>query len=399
MKKVLLFLLCLSLLFVLSGCAAEPVVEDPDVDDADVDDPEEVGEPIKIGFFAPLTGPVAADGESVLYAARIAVDTINDEGGINGRSVELVYYDDHLDSSEAVGIAQRLINSDNVVAVVSGSYSAPTRASAEVYQREGIPMISAYAVHPDIPATGDFIFQQTFLGSTQGKAGALIALEELGVSKVAILNVDNDFGRTLTDSFKEYLVANGGEIVFEDSFSLGEEEFTPSLTRIRETDAELLYFPAYPSEGAQIIRQSLDINLDIKMLATQGVDSSQFLDIVGIQADGLIITTNFNRDDQRDVVQHFIADYTALAGYPPDMISVSTFDSFLLLREVMEQHGLAPEDISNGIRSLENFEALSGTIYSYTEKGEVVKPVQVQIIEGGEFHYYDEITDPDIITP
>jgi branched-chain amino acid transport system substrate-binding protein len=395
MKRVLLLLLCLGLLFVFSGCAGEPEAEDT----TDVDDTVEVGEPIKIGFFAPLTGPVAADGESVLYAARIAVETINKEGGINGRDVELVYYDDHLDSSESVSIAQKLITSDEVVAVVSGSYSAPTRAAAEVYQRAGIPMIAAYAVHPDIPASGDYIFQQTFLGSTQGKAGAHIALEELGATKVAILYVDNDFGRTLTDSFKEYLVANGGEIVFEDSFSLGEAEFTPSLTRIGGTGAELLYFPAYPSEGGQIIRQALDINLDINMLATQGVDSSQFLDIVGTQADGLIITTNFNREDQRAVVQNFIADFTALAGYPPDMISVSTFDSFLILKEVMEQHGLNPGDIANGIRGLTNFEALSGNIERFTDLGEVVKPVQVQIIKNGAFTYFGELTDPEIIEP
>lgn len=399
MKKFFVIFIILSMLFFV-GCdepADDVVVDDPDTDP----DPEEVVDegPVKIGFFAPLTGPVAADGESVLYAAQIAVETINNEGGINGRSVELIHYDDHLDSSEAVGIAQRLISSDNVHAVVSGSYSAPTRASAEVYQREGIPMIAAYAVHPDIPATGNFIFQQTFLGSVQGRAGAYIAMEELDAEKVAILYVDNDFGHTLADAFKEYIEDHGGAVVFDDSFTLGEEEFTPSLTRINELDADLLYFPAYPSEGAQIIRQSNDIGLDIAMLGTQGVDSSQFLDIVGMDADGLIITTNFNRDDERPVVQNFISDYYEIAGYPPDMISVSTFDSFLLLREVMEEFVTEPDSIAEGILALEDFEALSGTASHYTEIGEVRKPVQVQVVQNGEFRYYDEVDNPDIINP
>src|SRR6056297_2137206 len=97
---------------------------------------------IKIGFFAPVTGPAAADGESALNAAKLAVEMINDQGGINGQELKLVNYDDHLDSKQAVSIAQKLTTKDKVAAVVSGSYSGTTRPAASLFQLARVPMIS-----------------------------------------------------------------------------------------------------------------------------------------------------------------------------------------------------------------------------------------------------------------
>lgn len=85
---------------------------------------------IKIGVLAPLTGFAAADGESVLNSVNIAVDKINASGGVLGKKVELVVYDDRADAKEAVSLAHKLIGQDRVVAVVGGSYSMPTRAVA-----------------------------------------------------------------------------------------------------------------------------------------------------------------------------------------------------------------------------------------------------------------------------
>ena len=138
-KKLLLAgIAMLSLAVVLAGCGGSQPQGQADKG------------PIKIGFFAPVTGPAAADGQSVLNAAKLAVEQKNKAGGINGRQVELVYYDDQFDTKQAVSIAQKLTTKDGVVAVVSGSYSGPTRAVAKIYQDAKIPMISAYANHPDI---------------------------------------------------------------------------------------------------------------------------------------------------------------------------------------------------------------------------------------------------------
>jgi len=356
--------------------------------------------PIKIGFFAPLTGPAAADGESVFNAAKLAVAKVNDEGGMDGRKVELVHYDDGLDTKQAVSIAQKLTTKDEVVAVVSGSYSGPTRAAAPVYQDAQIPMISAYAVHPDITRAGDYIFRQSFVGLVQGKAGAKVAVDMLDAETMSILHIDNDFGKTLATSFRQKAEELGAEILSVDSFAFGEKEFTPVLTKIKQLGPDLLYMPAYAGEGAQIVRQARDLGLDLQILGTEGIDSTmQFLAVAEDAAEGVVITTNLNRDSDREVVQSFIEDYEAEVGYRPDMVAASTYDAFMVLFHVIEEQGTDPAAIRDGLAGLKDFEAVTGVIEGYNDLGEVQKPVQVQIVQNGEFHYFGEISDPEIITP
>ncbi|OQY40884.1 hypothetical protein B6228_00755 [Candidatus Atribacteria bacterium 4572_76] len=356
--------------------------------------------PIKLGFFAPITGPAAADGESCLQAAQLAVKLLNEGGGINGVPVELVYYDDAFSPPQAVSIAQKLTTKDGVVAVVSGSYSHTTRASAETYQNAKIPMISAYGVHPDITRAGDYVFRQSFVGTVQGRAAAEVAIKLLSAKTVSVLHVDNDFGTVLAKSFIETAEKKGVKILSVDSFSIGEREFTPALTKIKQENPDILFMVAYAGEGAQIILQADAIGLNCQKLGTEGVDSTmQFLKVAGEKADGLVITTNLNRDSERAEVQNFIKAFTAEYGYAPDMVGASVFDAFTVLGYVMKNYGASAQEIQQGLYKVKDFPAVTGIIKGYNKLGEVTKTVQVQKVVNGEFHYFSEITDPEVVAP
>jgi len=190
-RTLLSLVLSIILVFAFSACQKQPETSAPVEEAAAPAEnttkepaPEENKDPIKIGFFAPITGPAAADGLSVANSAELAVELINKKGGIDGRLVELIKYDDGLDTKQAVNIAQKLTTKDNVVAVVSGSYSGPTRVAAPIFQEAGIPMLSGYAIHPDVTNSGDFIFSQSFAGSVQGTAGAKVAVEMLNAKRI-----------------------------------------------------------------------------------------------------------------------------------------------------------------------------------------------------------------------
>ncbi len=392
-KKILVGVLILCMVFAVVGCT-QPA------QDESADSEGEVTEPIKVGFYAPVTGPAAADGESASNAAKLAVKKINEEGGIKGRSVELVEYDDGLDTKQAVSIAQKLTTKDKVSAVVSGSYSGTTRAASKVYNDAGIPMISGYAIHPDITKAGDYIFRQSFVGLVQGKAGAKVAVEMLGAKKICILHIDNDFGSTLSENFQAKAKELGAEILSVDSFSFGEKEFTPVLTKIKQLNPDLLYMPAYAGEGSQIVMQVKDLGLDVQILGTEGIDSTiQFLGVAKDTAEGVVITTNLNRDSDREKVQDFISSYNEEYGHKPDMVAASTYDAFTVLFHVMEEKGVDSDAIKQGFNEISDYEAVTGIIKGYNELGEVKKAVQVQEVKDGEFHYYGEISDENIITP
>ncbi|OAT81236.1 ABC transporter substrate-binding protein [Desulfotomaculum copahuensis] len=355
---------------------------------------------IKIGFFAPETGPEAADGTSAYNSAKLAVEQINAGGGINGAKLELVNYDDQLDTKQAVSIAQKLTTRDGVAAVVSGSYSGPTRAAAPIFQQAKIPMISAYAVHPAIPRTGNYIFQQSFSGVVEGAAAAEVAKNELHAKNVAILAIDNDFGHTLVQGFKQRAAQTGLKVQEPNWFHFGDTEFTPVLTKIKDNGADVLFMPAYAAEGSQIIRRIHDMGLKIQPLGTEGLDSTtQFLEVAGKNANGLVIVTNLNRDSKEQVVKDFIKAYKEKYGHEPDMVGASTYDAFYVLAEAMRKSGVTPDKIRDGIANTKNFQAVTGKIEGYDKIGQVIKPVQVQQVKDGAFRYFGEITDPAIITP
>ncbi|MGO9412937.1 MAG: ABC transporter substrate-binding protein [Spirochaetia bacterium] len=209
--------------------------------------------PIKIGFFAPESGFAAADGQSAYDSAKLAVVDINKAGGINGRQIQLINYDDASDAKQAVSIATRLVTQDKVDAVVSGSYSDQTLAAAPIFQRNGIPMLAAYAVNPGIPATGRFIFQQDFNGVVEGKAAAVALVKDLGVTKIAIVAIKNDFGTALVQGFTAEAAALGATVVATDFNQFGEKDFTPILMRDQAKGATGYFMVEYYSEGQQFL--------------------------------------------------------------------------------------------------------------------------------------------------
>lgn len=357
------------------------------------------GDVVKIGLFVPLTGFAAADGASAKHAALLAMEKINNEGGINGKKLELVIYDDRVKSQDAVAIARKLVEQDKVVGVVSGSYSTPTRAAAPIYQRYGIPMIAAYATHPDITKAGNFIFRSGFLATVEGGAGGYLATKILNGKNIAVLTMDNDFGRALSTAFIKMAKKNGANILANLTFPLGEKDFSPMLTKIKSLKPDILYSTGYYSEGALVVKQAKDLGLSVQILGQEGFDSPMFLKIAGDAANGVIITTDLNRDDEREIVKWFIKEYTERYKLDPDMVGASTFDAIYILASAIKKAGEDPKKIRDAVAEVKDFEGLTGIIRGFNKLGEVIKDIQVQKVVNGKFSYFSVIDDLDIITP
>src|SRR5260370_16067536 len=207
---------------------------------------------IKIGFHAPQSGAAAADGKSSTVGAEVARDWINEQGGVVGQKIELVIYDDQNKPDQAVPIANKLIGQDKVVAAVSGSYSAPTRAAAAVFQTAGIPYFAAYGVHPDITSGGNFAFRGVTLGPPQGKGAAKVIADKFGKVKVNILTMNNDFGQSIADGFKEASPKYGLTITQEYTFGLGERQFGPIIASVKNDNPDVIYPIPYTFAGGPL---------------------------------------------------------------------------------------------------------------------------------------------------
>jgi branched-chain amino acid transport system substrate-binding protein len=354
---------------------------------------------IKIGFFAPESGFAAADGASAYDAAKLAVNEINASGGAGGHQLQLINYDDASDPSQAVTTATRLVTQDHVTAVVSGSYSDQTLAAAPIFQRNNVPMLAAYAVSPGVPASGDFIFQQDFNGVVEGRAAAVALVQDLGVKKVAIVAIKNDFGSSLVQGFRQGAAALGAEVVAIDYNQFGEKDFTPILTRDKSKGATGFFMAEYYGEAQQFINNWNTLGFKYPLVGTEGIDSTtQFFQPVGKAADGLVFTTPFNRDSTEPVAQKFSASFTAAYGHVPDMVAATTYDSFLVLKNALLK-GTSPTQIRDAIAATTNFVGATGTIIKYNGHGEVVKAIDLQVIKNGEPHHYGTVDNLQLITP
>jgi branched-chain amino acid transport system substrate-binding protein len=357
---------------------------------------------IKVGLLAPLTGFAAADGASVKSSVDLAVEKVNKAGGLLGKKIELVTYDDRADAKEAVALAQKLIQQDKVVGLVAGSYSMPTRAVAPLFQDEGLPLVAAYAIHPDVTKAGDFNFRNGFLGAVEGRAAAYTAVELLKAKKIALLTSDNDFGRTLAEGFNEYLskFAKGkAEVVIALTYPMQEKDFKPYLSKIKEVNPDVIFSSGYYFQTGPVLKQARELGMQTQIIGEEGADSPKTLEIAGDAAEGFVIVTNLNRDDKRPFVQEFLKDYETRFKIQPDMVGASAYDAFMILcdgiKRAKSKDGKAVRD---AIAATKDYDGLTGVIKGFN-KGEVVKEVQVQQVRGGRFRYLGVITDPALITP
>jgi len=363
------------------------------------------GQEIPIGFFAPITGPAAADGASAKNAVELGLKEVNDAGGINGKKISLIIYDDRLNPQEAVAVANKLIEKDKVIGVVSGSYSGPTRVTAPIFQKAGIPMVAGYAVHPDVTwdpkekKPNDFCFRNGFLGEIEGAAAAEFAVKNLKAKKVSLIFMDNDFGRAISSGFADRAEKLGAKVLSKQMYKFpGEKDFRPYLTRIKEENPDLIFAAGYYNEAASIVRQAKELGITIKIMGEEGFDSPKFLEIAGPAAEGVVIATNLDRDDSRPLVQNFLKNYRKAYNEDADMVGASSYDAFMILVNAIKKAGTDSKAIQKALLETKDYNGLTGKISRFVQ-GEVVKPVQIQVVKDGKFHRLGVVDNPEVITP
>jgi len=353
---------------------------------------------IKVGFNVPLTGFAAADGKSALIGAELAVEQVNRAWRYSGNTLELVVYDDQASPKESAPLAAKLITQDGVVAGISGSYSGATRAAATIYQENSTPYISAYAVHPDITRSGEYVFRTSFMGEVQGRAGAKLVGEMMGKKRVSVITLANDFGKSLEAGFKEKAADFGIEILGEYDYSIKDREFGPIVSKVKAESPDAIYASGYFFTAGPLVSQLREAGVDVPIVGQEGYDGEMFIKIAGPAAEGVIITTSLDRDSNDPLARAFIEGFQAKSGYPADMVSASTHTAVLVLAAALKQVGPGDKAALREAIASTSIKAATGNI-SFNKLGEVKKSVQVQIVRDGGWHHYAVISDPVLLAP
>jgi len=356
------------------------------------------GDTIKIGFNAPLTGFAASDGKSSTFGAKLAIKQINEEGGINGKKLELIIYDDQAKASQSIPIANKMLWQDKVVVGISGSYSGPTRSAAGVFQEAKVPYISAYAIHPDITKAGNFIFRTSFLGEVQGRAGAKLIGDTLGKKRVVLITLKNDFGKSLAAGFKEKAKDFGITIINEYEYSIKDRQFGAIVAKVKSDNPDAIYASGYFFTAGPLVSQLRASGITVPVIGQEGYDSQKFIEIAGKAAEGVIITTSLDRDSKVPETANFIKNFESLAGYKADMVAASANTAVRVAALAIEKaKSTDPEKIRAAIAGI-SLKTATGTI-EFNSLGEVLKDVQNQVVKNGEWHHHSVISDHKLLAP
>ncbi len=355
-------------------------------------------ESIKLGVNVPLTGFAASDGESALNGAKLAVSQINKAGGIDGKQLELIVYDDQASPKESVAIATKLIEKDKVDVGISCSYSGATRAAAGVYQAAKVPYISAYGIHPDITRAGDYIFRTSFVGEVQGRAGAKLVGEILKKKRVVLITLNNDFGESLAAGFKEKAKDFGVDIVNEYTYGMKDRQFGPIVAKVKADNPDVIYATGYYFTAGPLITQLRAAGVAATIIGQEGFDTQTFIDIAGDAAEGVIITTSLDRDSKSEETKDFIEQYEKMFNHKTDMVAASGHTAVKVAADAIKRAGSTDKAAVRDAIAKTNLVASTGTI-SFNSLGEIIKDVQVQIVKDGQFRTFAIISDAKLLAP
>ena len=310
------------------------------------------GDELVVGVYGSLTGNDATFGESTKLGVELALSELqaSKQGKIGGLTLRSVVEDDQGRAEEAATVVQKLINQDQVAAVIGEVASSRSLAAAPICQAASVPMITPSSTNPKVTEVGSFISRMCFIDPFQGTVMAKFAAQNLGVKKVAILkDVKSDYSVGLSQFFTEAFAAAGGSIVTEQAYSAGDQDFSAQLTAIKAKSPEAIFIPGYYTEVGLIARKARELGLTCPLLGGDGWESEQLIEIGGDALNGAYYSNHFAVDNPEPRLQEFLKNFRAKFGKDPDAIGGLAYDAANVLFGCLEK--LAAED-ANAFKAL-----------------------------------------------
>ena len=343
-----------------------------------------------IGAICPLTGDAAVYGAWFKKGLDLAVEEINAAGGINGIKVKIIYEDSRALPEDGVSAMSKLVNIQKVPVVIGAMASSVTLAVAPIAERTKTVLISPASSSPKITQAGDYIFRNWPSDLFEGREMADFAYSELGIKKIAILYINNDYGLGIKEVFEKHFERLGGEIIITERYEQGGTDFRTQLTKIKDRQPEAIYLPTMAKEAGLILKQAKEIGVKSRFLSIMGIEAPTMLEIAGDAAEGVIYSyPGFDPDSPYDIVQEFQEKYKVKYGEKAEAFAAHAYDAMKIVALAIERGGYTPEGIKDALYKIKDFPGVAG-LTTFDENGDVIKQVMIKIIKEGKFHIYSK---------
>ena len=259
---------------------------------------------IKIALAGPVTGAVAQYGEMQFIGAKMAIEQINKAGGVNGAMLEGVVYDDACDPKQAVAVANKIVN-DEVKYVVGHLCSSSTQPASDIYEDEGVIMITPAATSPDITARGyQMIFRTIGLDSLQGPTAGKYIAEQVKPKNIAVVHDKQQYGEGIATAVKKDLEAKGLKVDLFEGINAGDKDYSSIISKLKRANVDFVYYGGYHPELGLLLRQSAERGFNGRYMGTEGAGNKEISAIAGSASEGLLVTLAkaFDEDPQNKAI-------------------------------------------------------------------------------------------------
>lgn len=344
---------------------------------------------IRIGINYELSGDVASYGNASVEGIELAIKQVNEAGGINGKLIKPIKYDNKSDHSQATTLAKKLMTQDKVVAVLGPATSGAFKATIPEAIKNKVVVASGSAtddaVTVDENGVKEYAFRICFTDSFQGTAMANFALKNMSAKTAAVLmDSSSDYGKGLAKNFTETFEAGGGKVVASEAFVAGDKDFNAVLTKIKSSNFDVMFISGYYNEAGLIIKQARALGINVPILGPDGFGAPELVELAGADAlNDVYFSSHFSVLDTDPSVSDFIESFKAEYGKEPDQFAALGYDLAMFVIDGIRRAGsLDTVAIKDALEATKDFKGVTGS-FSIDENHNPVKAAVVVGIQNG----------------
>ncbi|NJB68441.1 branched-chain amino acid transport system substrate-binding protein [Desulfobaculum xiamenense] len=329
-------------------------------------------EPIRVAAIFAATGEASLSNALSFDVLRFGVERINADGGLLGRPVELLEFDNKSITVASKTAAEAAV-AQGATFVIGPSWSSHALAAAQVLQKAGIPMMATTATAPEVTKVGDFIFRACFLDDFQGVCAAEFAWRDLHFKRAAVLvNVSNAYSVSLASEFERAFTGLGGDVVYQAEYLTDERNFEEIFANVVRREAEVVFIPGYPHDTGQAITQARSMNLAVTFLGGDSWSPMNRMPLGWSNSTSIYYVTHWHRDAPTPESRAFVEEFSRAAG--ADVLAelspgnVLAYDALQLFAAAVRAAGSAePRRIRDALAATNGFRGATGT-FSFDEQ-------------------------------
>ncbi|MDM8524926.1 ABC transporter substrate-binding protein [Desulfococcaceae bacterium HSG8] len=331
------------------------------------------------------TGKGGKDGSKFLEAVRFPIEEINKQGGLLGKHIELIEFDNKSEPLTSKISAVKAVKA-GVSAVIGAVWSSNSLAMAPVLQKAGIPMISPASTNPDVTLVGNYIFRTCFIDPFQGAVMANFAIQDLGAKTAVVLNNANSsysvgLAKVFTQRFREL----GGKIPWEGDYLDEETDFSLLLKKIKTIKPDVGFVPGRSTDSALIISQARKMGLSAIFLGGDSWNENMY-DYAGKGLHGNYCSDHWHPKIPDKVSQDFVKQYKEKYGGVFGRHALCYDTVHILADAIRRANSSEPDHIRDALAETKNFHGVTGKI-TMNKNGDPVKPAVILKFDKGTVIY------------